>query len=85
MGLKISIATIVGIDDHPFIPADFVGEEELSRFKKYMEDHPFPDDELYSEGNFLEDMRAEEIYRIPDGVKKATVDYIQTILTKIIS
>ena len=87
MGLKISTATIVEMDDgEPFIPAFLVDEKERKAFKKYMEQHPFPPskNDCYSKENFLADMEKDEIYKIPICAEKTTIDYIEAMLLHVL-
>ncbi len=72
--LETIMSTIVKWDDFP----------DINEVKKYLKTHPFPEDKLYSEDDFLEEIEASDLFVLLEVEKKKTTDFIVDMLCELI-
>lgn len=79
MGIRIERVTLVyeSVSMTPIEPGNLISKKEA---EAYLEEHPFPKDERYSEDDFLNDLDCTGFWTLPDGLKDETLDYIKEAL-----
>lgn len=59
---------------------------KLAKLKKYLNEHPIPNDQVYSQEELIYDLLYSDCpYFLPDEVKKETISYMETLLNELYS
>ena len=83
IGFKEAIIAIESVTCTAYDPEyNRIDKEELDR---YLQEHPFPKDDVYSEEDLRNDLLySSGVYILPRGVKTETIDYIEDLLNELV-